>query len=47
MFFDVKLARFYFENDGEKIYANHIKQTPKALLLNEGSMFEDESDVPF
>jgi twinkle protein len=51
MFFDVKKARFYFVNEfGEKTYANHVYEKPKALALNDSSMFanqEEEDDLPF
>lgn len=53
MFFDVKTARFYWTNAGEKTYAMKEYLTPKALLLGkQGSIgFEDDedddSDVPF
>lgn len=50
MMFDVKLARFYFDNAGVKTYANHVKETPKALLISQKqSMFtdDDNGDVPF
>lgn len=53
MFFDVYKARFYWENDGTKVYANHIKEKPKALLISEKQsnlgFEEDEYDdgLPF
>lgn len=50
MYFDIKLARFYWDNAGVKTYANHVKETPKALLISKNeSMFKDEEDddVPF
>lgn len=53
MFFDRHLARFYWEDGlGEKVYANHIKEKPKALLISDKQMnvdFDDNDDdnVPF
>jgi hypothetical protein len=51
MFFDLKNARFYTMDVGEKKYANHVYEKPKALALEDSSMFansEDEhDDIPF
>lgn len=50
MFFDIKLARFYWDNAGIKTYANHINQKPKSLLISEEQSsigFEDVDNVPF
>jgi hypothetical protein len=49
MMFDVKLARFYWDNVGVNTYANHLKESPKALMIsNEQSMFtSDDDSVPF
>jgi hypothetical protein len=49
-FYDKTISRFYWDNVGVKTYANHIKETPKALLISkEESMFKDDDDsgVPF
>ena len=49
MFFDVKTARFYTDNFGQKVFANHIYEKPIALSLSESSIFEDNIDdsLPF
>lgn len=49
MFFDKITARFYTDNFGEKVYANHIYEKPKALALSESSIFDDNEDdqLPF
>lgn len=51
MFFDRTLARFYWENEGEKVYAKAVKESPKALLISEKQeeMFYDDEDedMPF
>lgn len=51
MFFNVQSARFYWENAGEKVYANPINEKPKALLISEEQskiVYEDEDDdMPF
>lgn len=51
MFFDVKTARFYWDNAGIKTFANHINEKPKALLIAEEQSsigFDDEDDsLPF
>lgn len=51
MFFDRQVARFYWDNNGEKVYANHINEKPKALLIsNKESVFqedEDDNELPF
>lgn len=49
MFFEISKARFYWDNAGEKVFANKEKISPKALLLSkEQSLFEeDDSDLPF
>lgn len=51
MFFDRTIARFYTMDVGEKKYANHVYEKPKALELGDSSIFansEDEDDnLPF
>jgi len=51
MFFDRTLAKFYWEDAGEKIYANDKKIKPKALLIHEEQSnlgFEEEDEgFPF
>lgn len=54
MFFDVKTARFYWDNFGDKIYANSEYEKPKALQLSEKQSTigfvdddEDSDDIPF
>lgn len=53
MFFDVKTARFYWVNAGDKTYAMKEYITPKALLLEKQTNIgfdddeEEDSDVPF
>jgi hypothetical protein len=49
MFFDVKTARFYTDNFGQKVYANHIYEKPIALSLPDSSIFDDNEDdqLPF
>lgn len=56
MFFDRKLAKFYWDDAGEKIYASDKKEKPKALLIHEeqsafsfnGDDDDDDSDgLPF
>lgn len=47
MYFDKKQRRFYWDNAGEKVYADKVKIQPKALLLNESVGMFDEYDIPF
>jgi hypothetical protein len=49
MFFDRYLAKFYWEDVGEKIYANEKKIKPKALLVHQEIIdeFDDDNDMPF
>ena len=52
MFFDRTLSKFYWDNAGEKVFANSEKISPKALLIsNKQSLFEndddDDPDLPF
>ena len=50
MFFDRTTARFYWEDAGEKTFANDKKIRPKALLISDeqsGSNDEDDDGLPF
>ena len=54
-FFDRETSRYYTDNFGEKAFANHINEKPKALLISEEQSnkqsrigFDDEDDdMPF
>jgi len=52
-FYDSTLSRYYWDNAGNKTYANHINETPKALLISneqsaKQSLFDnDEDDIDF
>jgi hypothetical protein len=43
MFFDRTLAKFYWEDGSEKIYANEKKIKPKAMEISE----QQDDDIPF
>jgi len=45
MFFDSKQRRFYFENDGQKIYANKDYVKPIGIQISQEEI--DEDDIPF
>jgi hypothetical protein len=53
MFFDMTVAKFYWDDGGQKVYANKEKIRPKALLISDKQStigFDDDdedSDVPF
>lgn len=50
MFFDRQVARFYWEDNGVKTYANSVYKKPKAMLISDKQDnlgFEEQDDIPF
>lgn len=53
-YFDTAIAKYYWDNDGDRIFASKINTPPKALLLGNSEQSkvelyegEDDDDMPF
>ena len=46
MHFDMSIAKFYWLDGSEKVYANKEKITPKAIEIGNKDLFNADSDDP-